>query len=139
MQVSISLFICAGGMECEWPTDSMGHSIFIVSNSASTCVLLFLFIYLLSKRNLLDVLLIESVMELNVPLLSPLHLPQLPMAIFGFCRNWKIRGDGEATNRKETYSLIRQTVLRVQVILYCKYSAPTWLVDIYSCHGNSGW
>jgi len=65
----------------------MGHSIFIVSNSASTCVLLFLFIYLLSKRNLLDVLLIESVMELNVPLLSPLHLPQLPMAIFGFCRN----------------------------------------------------
>jgi len=100
-------------MECEWPTDSMGHSIFIVSNSASTCVLLFLFIYLLSKRHLLDVLLIESVMELNMSLLSPLHLPQLPTAIFGFDRNWKIRGDGEATNRQETYSLIRQTVLRV--------------------------
>lgn len=88
---------------------------------------------------MLDVLLIECVMELNVSFLSPLHLPQLSMFIFELGRNWKIRGDGEATNRQQTYSKIRQTVLRVQVILYCMYSAPTWLVDIYSCHGNSGW
>jgi len=52
----------------------MGHSIFIVSNSASTCVLLFiqfLFIYLLSKKKIVNVVLIESVMELNVSFLSP--------------------------------------------------------------------